>query len=89
VRLTLKVYDEAYADLTQNSQPMAFRRFLLNAPNLFFELGERIGAVEHILSFWRFRFAPNAPKRISAEELVDLFVDFETSINFNKTERAA
>jgi len=89
VRLTLKIYDDAFADLTVNGQPKAFREFLLNAPNLFFELGERLGAVEHIVSFWRYRFPVGRPIRVNAEELVDLFSDFETSISFTSLGRAA
>lgn len=89
VRLTLKIYDDAFADLTVNGHPKAFREFLLNAPNLFFELGERLGAVEHIISFWRYRFPVGRPIRVNAEELVDLFSDFETSISFGSLGRAA
>ena len=84
VRATLKVYDDAYADLTLNGKPQSFRDFLLKAPGLFYELGERLGAIQHIVSFWRFRFPPGAVKRIPAEELVDLLVDFESSLRFEE-----
>jgi hypothetical protein len=83
VRMTLKLYDDAYMDLTRNGQPKAFRQFLLVAPQLFQELGERIGAIQHVVSFWRFRFPPPAHITIAAEELVDLLLDFEMSLNFN------
>lgn len=76
---TLKIYDDAYADLTRNGQPTAFRAFLLRAPSLFNELGERLGAVQHIVSFWRYRFPAGARVQIGAEELVDLLSDFEFS----------
>jgi hypothetical protein len=58
VRITLKVYDDAYTDLTKNGQPLAFRDFLMKAPMLFYELGERLAALQHVVSFWRFRFPP-------------------------------
>jgi len=76
---TLKVYDDAYANLTQNGRPTAFREFLLDAPHLFTRLGEQVGAVQHILSFWRFRFGPGAP-HVSVEELIDIMMDFEGSL---------
>jgi hypothetical protein len=76
---TLKVYDDAYANLTQNGRPTAFREFLLDAPHLFTRLGEQVGAVQHILSFWRFRFGPNSPL-VSVEELIDIMMDFEGSL---------
>ena len=76
---TLRVYDDAYANLTQNGRPTAFREFLLDAPHLFTRLGEQVGAVQHILSFWRFRFGPGAAQ-VSVEELIDIMMDFEGSL---------
>ncbi|CAN5274245.1 hypothetical protein BH10PSE1_BH10PSE1_05010 [soil metagenome] len=76
---TLKVYDDAYANLTQNGRPTAFREFLLDAPHLFTRLGEQVGAVQHILSFWRFRFGPKSPQ-VAVEELIDIMMDFEGSL---------
>jgi hypothetical protein len=86
VRSTLKVYDDSYADLTRHGRPQAFREFLLNAPNLFYELGERLGAVHHIVSFWRYRFPHGGRTKVGAEELVDLLADFESSLNFDDGE---
>jgi len=80
VKDTLAVYDSAYESLTVNGQPLEFRDFLLKAPRLFNELGERLGGIEHIISFWRYRFA-DAEATITPEELVDLFMDFEGSLS--------
>lgn len=76
---TLKVYDDAYAGLTQDGRPTGFRDFLLNAPRLFTQLGEQLGAVQHIVSFWRFRFSPGGSP-VGVEELIDIFMDFETGL---------
>ena len=89
VRLTLAIYDDAYHDLTRNGQPMAFREFLLKAPTLFFELGERLGALQHIVSFWRFRFPEGARLSIAGDELVDILADFEFSLSFDPASLAA
>jgi hypothetical protein len=89
VRATLKVYDDSYADLTRNGKPDSFRQFLLAAPTLFYELGERLGAVHHIVSFWRFRFPKGPRAKIAAEELVDLLSDFESSLNFEEPDDGA
>ena len=75
----LKVYDRAYAGLTQDGRPAAFREFLLDAPHMFIRLGEQVGAVQHIVSFWNFRFNPRSP-RVQVEELIDIFMDFEASL---------
>ena len=82
VKGTLEIYDRAYARLTQNSDPGEFRDFLLHAPQLFNALGERLGAVEHIVSFWRYRFPGAKLPVISPDELSDLFMDFEGSLGF-------
>jgi hypothetical protein len=79
VSRTLRYYDDAYAGLTREGNPVAFRDFLLEAPALFTRLGDQLGAVQHIVSFWRFRFNPKAPP-VGVEELIDIFMDFETGL---------
>jgi hypothetical protein len=79
VSRTLRYYDDAYAGLTRQGNPVAFRDFLLEAPALFSRLGDQLGAVQHIVSFWRFRFNPKSPP-VGVEELIDIFMDFETGL---------
>jgi hypothetical protein len=76
---TLAVYDDAFAGLTDESRPGAFRAFLLDSPRLFSKLGDQLGAIQHIVSFWRFRFSPGA-SGVAVEELIDIFMDFETGL---------
>lgn len=75
----LRVYDDAFRGLTQEGRPTAFRDFLRDAPHLFAKLGERLGALQHIVSFWKYRMAKGktAP---AADELIDLLADFEISL---------
>lgn len=75
----LRVYDEAFTAMTQRGDPTRFRDFLRDSPLLFSELGERLGAVQHVISFWRYRAAAGKP-RLTYEELSDLLADFETSL---------
>lgn len=82
VRMSLKVYDDAFADLTRNGQPTAFREFLLKAPGLFYQLGECLGGIQHITSFWRYRFPAGSRLLINGEELADIFADFEVGLSF-------
>ena len=77
----LGVYDEAYADLVQQQQPKRFREFLLSAPHMFVELGDRMGAISHIVSFWRYRFPEKAAMTVDAEELTTIFQDFYSSFS--------
>jgi hypothetical protein len=76
VRDTLQVYDDAFAELTQAGNPMAFRDFLLKSPEMFITLGERTGMVSHIASFWRYRFPKGRPLRAELDELFDILQDF-------------
>jgi hypothetical protein len=78
----LGIYDQAYQGLTQRSDPIGFRNFLLSAPTLFHELGERLGAVDHMISFWRYRFPKDKPTAVTGHELADIFNDFEYSLNY-------
>jgi len=89
VRLTLKVYDDAYADLTKNGEPKTFRDFLVQAPTLFYELGERLAAVQHVVSFWRYRFPQSTRAKPTSEELADILTDFEVSLAFETPAQAA
>lgn len=72
----LSVYDNSFGSLVASQSPKTFRDFLLSAPSMFLELGERMGAISHIVSFWRYRFAENRPSTIDAEELSTIFQDF-------------
>ncbi|HWA90907.1 MAG TPA: hypothetical protein VG889_12780 [Rhizomicrobium sp.] len=80
VARVLAIYDTAYARLIEHEDPMAFRTFLLEAPPLFLEMGEKMGAMSHIASFWRYRFPAGAPRTADAEELSTIFNDFLSSV---------
>jgi hypothetical protein len=74
----LAVYDSSFSDLVANQAPKAFRDFLLSAPYMFLDLGEKLGAISHIVSFWHYRFPPGGPVLIDAEELSAIFQDFSS-----------
>ena len=80
VRMTLQVYDDAFSELTQASNPTAFRDFLLKSPEMFISLGERTGMVSHIASFWRYRFPKGRPLTVDLEELYDILQDFHQGL---------
>jgi hypothetical protein len=76
----LASYDDAYAELTTKTNPAPFREFLLSAPARFAELGERLGVLQHITSFCRYRFPSDRRLPIGAEELLEIFNDFEGAL---------
>jgi hypothetical protein len=82
-RKSLRYYDAAFESLI-DGKPQAFREFLLSAPAMFCDLGERLGAVSHIVSFWKFRFPQGKLPVVTGPELVDILADFEESLAFNE-----
>jgi hypothetical protein len=81
-RKSLRYYDAAFASLI-DGRPQAFRDFLLAAPSMFCDLGERLGAVNHIVSFWNFRFPRGRLVVVSGAELADILADFGDSLSFD------
>lgn len=93
VTSTLKVYDNAYEKLVHEGRPLVFREFLLDAPRLFTNIGERLGAISHVASYWRYKFPQGVRSRIGYEDLMDILTDFEDCLYFPEahapTSRAA
>lgn len=80
VNRAMGVYDDAFRDLTVNGNPKAFCEFLISAPDMFLALGETMGALSHIASFWRFRFPEGARIEASGEEAHEILRDFEIGL---------
>jgi hypothetical protein len=85
VRGVINVYDNAYASLIDRQDPNTFREFLLSAPSLFLEIGEKMGAMSHVTSFWSYRFPPGAPRLAEADELTTIFQDFTRSFGLDSS----
>jgi hypothetical protein len=76
IRATIGIYDKAYRELVEHQGPMPFREFLLSAPALFCKLGDGLGAIQHIVSYWRFRFPPASRGSADPLELSEMLEDF-------------
>lgn len=91
VNETLLEYGAAFAALAEG-QPSAFRNFLLRAPSLFIPMGEAVGVVRHIDSFWRFRFPDQSAPLMEADEAIEVLHDFGSTlagVEFAKPAEAA
>jgi hypothetical protein len=80
VREMIGRYDAALEGLTRNGESRGFREFLVASPTQFLELGERVGVLSHIASFWRFCFPLDGPVAARAEEALDLLQEFEVNL---------
>jgi hypothetical protein len=80
VQGALGEYDVAFKALSEG-KPTAFRDFLLNAPSMFLSIGEAVGIIKHIDSFWRFRFPAGRVPLMEGNEAFDIFQDFELTLS--------
>ena len=80
VTQTLRLYDVAYNGLIKQGDGKGFRDFLLQAPARFSKLGEELAAVDHMVSFWQYRFPAARTPTVSVDELATIFRDFEAGL---------
>jgi hypothetical protein len=80
VQNALGEYDTAFQFL-QEGKPTAFRDFLLSAPSMFIGIGEAVGIIKHIDSFWRFRFPAGRVPMMDGNEALEIFQDFELTLS--------
>ncbi|KAF0184249.1 MAG: hypothetical protein FD163_1823 [Hyphomonadaceae bacterium] len=83
-RSIITLYDDAFSDLVDRAHAQAFRKFLLDSPILFLELGSLMGIVSHICSFWQFRFKDGQNLTIDALEYEDILSEFTTALGADK-----
>jgi hypothetical protein len=79
VEATLMSYGLAFTTLIEG-KPREFRDFLLRAPEMFIPIGEAVGVLQHIETFWEFRFPPGAPQLLTADEAFEIFTDYDATL---------
>jgi hypothetical protein len=72
VQVSLLSYDNAYRGLTQTQDPIGFRAFLLRAPQMFIDLGESVGLLEHSVEFWGYRSKLIQPRTFTGDDYLTL-----------------
>ncbi|MBI1251915.1 MAG: hypothetical protein GC189_10630 [Alphaproteobacteria bacterium] len=73
-------YKGAFTSLTEGGASR-FRDFLLKAPDLFIPMGEAIGLIKHVRSYWGYRFPKTGAAPLSADEAIELFDDLDRSFS--------
>lgn len=76
----IRGYEAAFSDLTRNGKPMAFANFLQHTPEMFVSIGEKLGALSHVTTYWRFRFPDGVAELVQQEELFEIVRDFEYTL---------
>lgn len=77
---SIRLYDTAYLAMIEDEDPKPFREFLFKAPSLFQKMGTGIGGLQHVVSFWNFRFGSAKAKLPQADEYLDILADFIASL---------
>jgi hypothetical protein len=56
---------------------------------MFIAIGEKLGTISHICSFWHYRFPVGRPAEMASDEVQDIFREFDVSMaKVSETERA-
>ena len=84
----LKLYDRAFASLTDGGDPDGFRTFLINGTALFVELGDRIGRLEQAISFWNHRFGVTRIAGMSPDDVLDGMCELLQALSVEIGERS-
>jgi hypothetical protein len=66
-----RIYDEVFEALTAQRTPEPFRRFLIDGPRLFARLGERMGRLEQLTSYWSHQFPGLRTRQLRPEAIYD------------------
>jgi hypothetical protein len=64
-------YDDVFDVLTAQRTPEPFRHFLIDGPRLFARLGERMGRLEQLTSYWAHQFPSLRTRQLSPETVYD------------------
>ncbi|HVM99413.1 MAG TPA: hypothetical protein VMT68_04280 [Caulobacteraceae bacterium] len=66
-----RIYEDVFEALTAQRTPEPFRRFLIDGPRLFNRLGERMGRLEQLTSYWAHQFPGLRTRQLSPETIYD------------------
>lgn len=73
-------YNDEFTRFVERGDPAALKAFMARAPRLFVEMGEDIGRIQHVSSYWRFWTHGRRHNVMTAPEAFDLLPDFEAAL---------
>jgi len=89
LKARLDAYHAEFRQFVERGDPAALKTFMTKAPGLFVEMGEDIGRLQHVSSFWRFWTKDRKGVPMSAMEAFNLLPDFEAALQVTDLEDAA
>ncbi|XBQ14857.1 MAG: hypothetical protein ABL308_07745 [Oceanicaulis sp.] len=85
----LDAYHTEFRRFVERGDPGALKTFMTRAPTLFVEMGEDIGRLQHVSSYWRFWTKDRRSRQMSGMEAFDLLPDFEAALQVTDHRDAA
>ncbi|KAA5805457.1 hypothetical protein F1654_05630 [Alkalicaulis satelles] len=85
----LNEYNEEFTRFVERGDPAALKAFMSRAPQLFVEMGEDIGRLQHVSSYWRFWTRGRRANAMTPVEAFDLLPDFEAALMVTDLDKAA
>jgi hypothetical protein len=79
-----RIYDDVFHTLTQQRTPEPFRRFLMDGPRLFARLGERMGRLEQLVSYWQHQFPARSVRQLAPEVVFDGLRNLMQALNLGR-----
>ena len=79
----IAVYDSAYLSLIRDDETKPFKQFLLTSPKFFNALGERLAAIEHLVTYWTHRAEATDGGNLMIDEILEMFRDFDEGLTFD------
>ncbi len=76
VSAVLDRYNEGSGRLAEDGSASTFRDFLLSAPSEYLLLGDRLGGLDHMVSYWRYWREDQRSVSVDALMLADLLTGF-------------
>jgi hypothetical protein len=89
LRGRLDLYHTEFNTFVQRGDPAALKSFMTRAPELFVEMGEDIGRLQHIASYWKFWTRGRKSQSMTAQEAFDILPDFQAALQVTDLKDAA
>ena len=85
----LDTYHTEFNTFVQRGDPAALKSFMTRAPDLFVEMGEDLGRLQHVSSYWKFWTKGRRGQSMTSQEAFDLLPDFEAALQVTDLRDAA
>jgi hypothetical protein len=76
----MEEYETVFGRFCRGEDANGFRKFLMKAPTLFYDVGSDLSVVSHVPGYWRYWASQNGKGFLHAREAVTLFSDFIASV---------